>query len=76
MEECVGREGERVRERVRERESERGEREIERMHSGERVREKALWLLLLTSLVENSPANGGDMDSIPGSGRSYMPWSS
>ena len=33
-------EGERERERER-------EREIERMHAGERVREKALWLLLL-----------------------------
>ena len=32
MEECVGREG---------------EREIERMHAGERVREIVLWLLLL-----------------------------
>ena len=40
----MGREGERVREggRVRER-----EREIEPMHAGERVPEKALWLLLL-----------------------------
>jgi len=38
VEECVGREGERVRERKREREC---------MHAGERVREKALWLLLL-----------------------------
>ena len=36
----MGREGERVRERE-------SEREIERMHAGERVREKALWLLLL-----------------------------
>jgi len=36
VEECVRREGERER-----------EREIERMHAGERVHEKALWLLLL-----------------------------
>ena len=38
----MGREGERVREGERER-----EREIECMHTGERLREKALWLLLL-----------------------------
>ena len=38
VEECVGREGERVRGR---------KREIEPMHAGETVREKALWLLLL-----------------------------
>ena len=37
-------EGGRESERVSEREK---EREIERMHTGERVREKALWLLLL-----------------------------
>ena len=42
----MGREGERGREREREKEREK-ERESERMHSGERVREKALWLLLL-----------------------------
>ena len=38
----MGREGERGREKEREK-----ERESERMHSGERVREKTLWLLLL-----------------------------
>ena len=50
----MGREGEREREREREsahthrreKESER-EREKEHTHAGERVREKALWLLLL-----------------------------
>ena len=42
----MGREGERVREKESERERER-ERERECMHTGERVREKALWLLLL-----------------------------
>ena len=26
-------------------------------------------------MVKNPPANAGDMDSIPGPGRSYMPWS-
>ena len=38
MEECVGREKERKKER---------EREREHAHAGERVHEKALWLLLL-----------------------------
>ena len=38
----MGREKEREKERERER-----ERESARMHTGERVREKALWLLLL-----------------------------
>ena len=27
------------------------------------------------SVVENSSANAGDMGSIPGPGRSHMPWS-
>ena len=27
------------------------------------------------AVVKNSPANAGDMGSIPGPGRSYMPWS-
>ena len=27
------------------------------------------------AVVKNSPANAGDMDSIPGPGRSHMPWS-
>ena len=27
------------------------------------------------SVVKNPPANGGDLSSIPGSGRSHMPWS-
>ena len=27
------------------------------------------------SVVKNSPANTGDMGSIPGPGRSHMPWS-
>ena len=46
MEECVGRKEERVRERKREREREHA-RACAHMHVGERVREKALWLLLL-----------------------------
>ena len=33
------------------------------------------WGLLWWSVVKNQPANAGDMDSIPGSGRSYMPQS-
>ena len=28
------------------------------------------------TMDENSPANAGDMSSIPGPGRSHMPWSS
>ena len=27
------------------------------------------------TVVKNSPANAGGMGSIPGPGRSYMPWS-
>ena len=28
------------------------------------------------SVVKNLPANAGDMGSVPGPGRSHMPWSS
>ena len=27
------------------------------------------------AVVKNPPANAGDMDSIPGLGRSHVPWS-
>ena len=27
------------------------------------------------AVVKNTPANAGDMGSIPGPGRSHMPWS-
>ena len=38
--------------------------------------EVVLWGFLGGAVVENLPANAGDMASSPGLGRSHMPWSS
>ena len=38
------------------------------------IQEK-IWGFPDGSVVKNLPANAGDMGSIPGPGRSHMPWS-
>ena len=40
------------------------------------INKYGLWASLVAQLVKNLPANAGETDSIPGRGRSHIPWSS